>query len=146
MRLSGLRAARAAGCGGALAVLASAAACGGASAAMAGRLDATGGELGSAVFTPDSCKARDDGALDLLDSTHPGLVLRVVHPGLTPVQLVLANQAAGREAPLTASANCTIHEGYQSITYGDRGIGLRVDCTTPAGGQVHGVVGAGVCR
>jgi hypothetical protein len=133
-------------CAGMAAVLSFVSACGGPSAAMAGTLVATGGELGGVVFEPDSCAGRDDGALDLLDSTRPGLVLRVMHPGTTPAQLVLADRASGHEVPLTAGTACTIHEGYQSITYGDRGIGLRVDCTTPAGGQVHGVVGAGVCR
>jgi hypothetical protein len=113
---------------------------------MAGKLVTSGGELGDVVFAPDGCKAQEDGALDLLDSAHPGLVLRVMHAGQAPVQLVLADRANGREVALAAGPTCTIHEGTQSLVYGDRGIGLRVDCATPAGGQVHGVVGAGVCR
>ncbi len=132
------------------AAFATLAACGAPPAMMAGRITSSGGELGHFVFVPDRCLARSDvDALDLRDSHDPTLVVRLVHPGSDGAVVVVANTlspSGAREVVLTSSDTCTVHVGYHAVVYGDRGVGIRVECTTPDGGHVSGAVGAGVCE
>jgi len=117
---------------------------------MGGTLTSSGGELGDFVFAPDSCVVRADlDAVDLHDSKSPALVLRVVHPGGVDFAVVVANTGApsgAREVPFTRGATCMMHKGYHAVLYGDRGLGIRMDCQTPQGGRVSGTAAAGVCR
>ena len=131
----------------ALAVLASAC---GPPAMMGGVITSSGGALGDFVFAPDGCDYKPDlGAIDMTDSTRPGVTLRIVRPQTAQVAVMLANTGAGggpREVSLSNGASCTIHKGYHAVLYGDRGVGIRIDCTTPDGGHVWGTAGAGVCK
>jgi hypothetical protein len=119
---------------------------------MAGVVTSSGGELGDFTFAPDACDYKPDlQVLDLTDSTRPGITLRVVRPQGADVAVVIANtdaRAGGgpREVSLAAGSRCTIHKGYHSVLYGDRGVGVRLDCTTPEGGHIWGTAGAGVCK
>jgi hypothetical protein len=125
-------------------------ACGAPPAMMAGRLSSSGGELGQFVFAPDRCLVRSDvDALDLRDSHDPTLVVRIVHPGSDGVLVVVANTlspSGAREVVLKPTDTCTVHVGYHAVVYGDRGVGVRIECTTPDGEHVSGAVGAGVCE
>jgi hypothetical protein len=129
--------------------LAAAMGCGGGPVA-GGTLVSKGGPLGDFVFKPDRCVVRGDlASLDLTDSSHPSVVMRVVHPGSHSLVVVVANTegpSGAHETAFTNGATCTIHAGYQAVLYGDRGLGLRMDCVTADGGRVFGTAGAGVCE
>jgi hypothetical protein len=117
---------------------------------MAGTLTSSGGELGTFTFAPDGCVVRPDlDAVDLSDSKQPAIVMRIVHPQSADFAVVVANTDApggAREVPLTRGATCMMHKGYHAVLYGDRGLGVRLDCATPAGGRISGTAAAGVCR
>jgi hypothetical protein len=142
-----IRATRAGGPG--LALVLAAVACG-PSPMMAGVLTSSGGELGDFEFAPDSCDYKPDlQAIDMFDSTKPGITLRVVRPESSDPVVVLANTRAPggpREVSMSVAATCTVHKGYHAVLYGDRGVGVRIECTTPEGGHVWGTAGAGVCK
>lgn len=117
---------------------------------MAGVVTSSGGELGDFEFAPDSCDYKPDlQSIDFYDSTRPAIVVRVVRPQTASPVVAVANTSApggARELSLASGASCTVHMGYHAVLYGDRGIGVRFDCTTPGGGHVWGTVGGGVCR
>ena len=117
---------------------------------MAGVITSSGGELGDFVLAPDSCDYKPNlQAIDMNDSTQPAITLRVVRPQGEDVTVLLANTSAAggaREVTLSNGASCTIHKGYHAVVYGDRGVGVRIDCTTPGGGHVWGTAGAGACK
>jgi hypothetical protein len=135
----------------AIAALVAAAGCGcGPSPMMAGVITSSGGELGDFQFAPDSCDYKPDlQAIDMYDSSKPGITLRVVRPQSADPLVVIANTGApggAREVSLAKAPACTIHKGYHAVLYGDRGVGVRVECTTAEGGHIWGTAGAGVCR
>ena len=133
-----------------LASLALAAAACGSPPMMAGVITSSGGELGDFTFAPDSCDYKPDlQSIDFYDSTRPGLTVRVVRPQTSEPVVVVANTAApggAREVSLSPAQTCTIHKGYHSLVYGDRGVGIRFECTTPEGGHLWGTAGGGVCK
>lgn len=139
----------------AIAALVLGAGCASSSGAMVGKLHSAGGELGDFDFSPTRCVYRQDlgNVVDLTDAHHPGVVVRVNVK--KPGALIANTRAASgaREVAFTPGAGCTYHFGFDrvlthvfpSMTFQTR-IGLRLDCATPAGGRVSGVIGAGACR
>jgi hypothetical protein len=128
----------------------------GAPAALVGSLRSTGGELGSFDFSPTRCIARPelgDLVVDMIDARTPGVVVRVnvEKPGTLIANTRAASGAV--EVSFAPSATCAYHFGYDKVlthiiptqTY-QRLVGLRLDCATPAGGHVSGIVGAGACQ
>jgi hypothetical protein len=116
---------------------------------MGGNVTSRGGELGDFVFAPDYCVVRPElDAIDMRDTSHPSIVLRVVHPGTADYSIVLANTRgpAGAREISTQTARCSTHIGYHAVLYGDRGLGVRLDCTTPEGGHISGTAAAGRCE
>lgn len=128
------------------------AACGtnGPPARLVGPLESSGGELGTWSLTPDRCTNAAADVFDFTDSAHPELTVRLV--SWPEVAVVIANTAAAGgpiEVPFTSTDACSVERAVHVVPSEGRvdvGVGLRIECETPGGGRVRGVLGAGLCR